>query len=106
MLDINRIREHKEDIATSLLKRMDKKDLDLSVRYENSRVELYYTIKKDRLIELEDKKVHFHNGDQILVSVSYRYSEEELKKVLNIYFDDFKFYFNPDKTWALVLCKK
>ncbi len=84
----------------------EKKDIELDVRYENSRVELYYLIKKDKLIELEDKKIYFNKGDQILVSISYRYSEEELRKVLEIYFGEFKFYLSDDNTWALVLCKK
>ena len=84
----------------------EKKDIEFDVRYENSRVELYYLIKKDKLIELEDKKIHFNKGDQILVSISYRYSKEELSKVLEIYFREFKFYLSDDNTWALVLCKK
>ena len=85
---------------------LKKEDIELDVRYENSRVELYYKINKDRRLILEDKMIDFHKGDQILVSVSYRYNEGELRRVLNIYFEDCKFYFNKDKTWALILCKK
>jgi uncharacterized SAM-dependent methyltransferase len=81
-------------------------EIEADARYENSRLEWFYTVKREKELQFENKKVQFHKGDQILVAVSYRYSEEELRKVLNIYFDDFKFYFNKEKTWALVLCKK
>lgn len=83
-----------------------KDEIELDVRYENSRIEIYYKIKKDRKLTLEDKTINFQKGDQILVSVSYRYNTEELKRVLKIYFEDYKFHFNKEKTWALILCKK
>jgi len=84
----------------------DKKDLEMGVRYKNSRVELYYTILKDKKISLGDRSIFFQKGDQVVVGISTRYKETELKKALKIYFKDIKFYLNNDKTWALILCKK
>ena len=83
-----------------------KDEIDLGGRYENSRIELYYTLKKDKVLEFENKKLQFSAGDQIMVAFSYRYNENELRKMIDIYFDDYKFYFNKDKSWALILCKK
>jgi len=83
-----------------------REEIEADARYENSRLEWFYTLKKDKTLVFEDKKIHFYKGDQILVATSYRYNEADLKKVMNIYFEDFKFYFNKEKTWALILCKK
>lgn len=84
----------------------DKKELEFGARYENSRVELYYTLKKDIMLKFAEEKVYLNKGDQIVVAVSYRYSVEELESVLKIYFEEYKFYTNEDKTWALILCKR
>lgn len=81
-------------------------EIKFGSRYENSRVELFYTLKKDKQLSLGDKAIHFDKGDQILVAVSYRYTLDELEKALKIYFDKCKFYFDKDKSWALILCEK
>lgn len=83
-----------------------KEEIDFDVRFENSRVEMFYTIKKDKTLEFSDKNVHFQKGDQILTAISYRHKLEELEKILKIYFEEYKFYFNENKTRALILCKK
>jgi uncharacterized SAM-dependent methyltransferase len=83
-----------------------KGEVEFGVRFQNSRVEIFYTIKKDKVLEFGDKNVHFQKGDQILTAISYRHKLEDLKKILKIYFDEYEFYFNEDKTRALVLCKK
>ena len=81
-------------------------EIEFGVRFENSRVEMFYTIKKDKTLEFSDKNVHFQKGDQILAAISYRHRIEELEKILKIYFEEYKFYFNENKTRALILCKK
>ncbi len=81
-------------------------ELEMGVRYRNSRVELYYTVTCEKKIELGNKFVNFQKGDQIIVGTSARYNEPELRKALKLYFKDLKFYFNKDKTWALILCHK
>lgn len=83
-----------------------KEDINLNVRYKNSRIEILYNIKKDTLLTFYDQTLNFIKGDQILVAISYRYNEKDLKKAMKIYFNDVKFYFNPERTWVLILCKK
>lgn len=84
----------------------NREDIEFDVRYENSRIEMFFLVKKDKTVIFEDKKVNFVKGDQIMVAFSYRYNETELRKLIDIYFDDYKFYFDKDKSWALILCKK
>jgi len=81
-------------------------EFESDVRYENSRLEWFYVIKKDKTLVFEDKKIDFCKGDQIVVAFSYRYNEEQLRHAMEIYFEEHKFYFNEDKSWALILCKK
>lgn len=83
-----------------------KEDIELNVRFKNSRIEILYNIRKDTLLTFYGQNLNFIKGDQILVALSYRYNEKDLRKALKIYFKDVKFYFNPEKTWVLVLCKK
>jgi uncharacterized SAM-dependent methyltransferase len=83
-----------------------KDEIEFDVRFENSRVEMFYTIKKDKSLEFSDKSVRFQKGDQILTAISYRHRINELEKILKIYFEEYKFYFNENKTRALILCKK
>ncbi len=83
-----------------------KEDIELSVRYKNSRIEILYNIRKDVRLNFGGQTINFMKGDHILVAVSYRYNEKDLRKAMKFYFKDLKFYFNSDRTWALVLCKK
>jgi uncharacterized SAM-dependent methyltransferase len=83
-----------------------KEDIELNVRYENSRIEVMYDIKRDTCLKFGEQSLNFFRGDKILVAVSYRYNEQDLKKIMKFYFKDTKFYINKDKTWCLVLCHK
>lgn len=75
-------------------------------RYNNSRIEYYYTLLKDKTLDFGDHSLDFYKGDQIRVGVSRRYTEKELRAALKLYFRDVKFYLNKEKNWALVLCTK
>ena len=81
-------------------------DLDFGVRFENSRVELFYTVKDNVKISFLGKNVYFNKGDQIIVSVSYKYDKDEFKSLLNLYFDDVDVFTSKDESYALALCKK
>lgn len=81
-------------------------DVDLGTRFKNSRVELYYTLNKDKSIIFQGKEVKFNKGDQILVSVSYKYTKEDFASFLNLYFDDVTIKTSEDGSYALALCKK
>ena len=81
-------------------------ELEFDVRFANSRVEIFYTLKNSKALDLSGKKIYFDKGDQILVGISYRYTAEQLEEFMKIYFNNFKFYFNEDKTRTLILCEK
>lgn len=81
-------------------------DLEFSVKFDHSRVELYFVLTKDKTILFQDKTIHFDKGDQILVAVSYKYDEHEFKRIMKMYFDDLKVYVSKDRSYALALCKK
>jgi len=85
---------------------LDKDEVEYNVRFKNSRVEAFYTIKKDKVIEFQRKKVTFNKGDQIIVAVSYKYNESEFVSFLNLYFDEVTARVSDDKSYALALCKK
>jgi uncharacterized SAM-dependent methyltransferase len=81
-------------------------EVKFGTRFAHSRVELYYTILKERTIEFQNKKVIFNKGDQILVSVSYKYNKSDFMSFLNLYFDEVEVNTSEDESYALALCKK
>lgn len=85
---------------------LSKEDVELGARFANSRVEIYYTLKNNKIIKFQKKEVNFEKGDQILVSVSYKYSREDFASFMNLYFDDVIIKFSEDGSYALALCKK
>jgi|TARA_B100001964_G_C14211436_1_gene590687 uncharacterized SAM-dependent methyltransferase len=81
-------------------------EIEIGTRFKNSRIELYYTIKKDKTIKFQEKEIQFHEGDQIIVAVGYKYPKEEFMSYLNIHFDDVSAKTSEDETQILALCKK
>jgi uncharacterized SAM-dependent methyltransferase len=81
-------------------------NLEYGARFNNSRIEMYYTIKKDCKIKFLEKEVQFNRSDQIVVAVSYKYTKEDFMSFLNIYFDDVITKVSEDGSYALALCKK
>ncbi len=83
-----------------------KSEFKLNVKYENSRIELYYIISIDKKVKFQDRLIQFNKGDQILVAVGYKHDESDLKTVLNMYFDEVELKSAEDKKSALIICKK
>ncbi len=83
----------------------ERKDIEFNVRFKNSRVELYYSVLKDKKLTFQDKSVYFSAGDQILVSVSYKYKKDNFEKFMKIYFSDVKTFMSKDNAYVLALCK-
>jgi len=81
-------------------------EMEYGSRYKNHRVECFYTITKDKSISFQDKKIEFNKGDQVIVSVSYKYGKKELEEALNLYFDNCDIYIDEKESWALAACKK
>lgn len=85
---------------------LEPEDVKLGVRFRNSRVEVYYTIQKDKRIIFQNKAVGFSKGDQIIVAVSYKYDQHDFISYMKMYFNDVRFYVSSDQSYALVLCRK
>ncbi|MFH1802560.1 MAG: L-histidine N(alpha)-methyltransferase [archaeon] len=83
-----------------------KDEIEFGVKFEHSRVEAFYTVKKSKTLEFSGRKVHFEEGDQILVGISHRYTREELERIMKIYFEEYTFFLDDKKSRALILCKK
>lgn len=81
-------------------------DVQYGARFRNSRVEMYYTVKKDTKLSFLDKHVYFSAGDQIVVAVSYKYDKDDFRRFMKMYFDDVKVSLSDDDSYALALCKK
>lgn len=81
-------------------------EIEYGVRFQHSRIEAYYTIKKDTKIEFLNKKIKFNKGDQIIVGVSYKYSKNDFMTFLKLYFDEIDLKISEDNSYALALCKK
>ena len=85
---------------------LKKSDVEFGTRFINSRVELYYTLKKKKIIKFQDKEIDFNKGDQIIVAVSYKYAKEDFIGFLKMYFNDVRAFTSKDNSYALALCKK
>jgi len=85
---------------------LEKDDLIFGTRFRNSRVEIYYTINKDKKVEFQNKVVNFNRGDQILVSISYKYDKHDFMSYLKMYFGDVEIFVSKDNSYSLILCKK
>lgn len=81
-------------------------DAALDSRFENSRIEMFYVIKKDKTVEFLGKKIEFKKGDEIIILVAYKHKLEDLKEYLNIHFDRVDVKISPDNSTALCLCQK
>jgi uncharacterized SAM-dependent methyltransferase len=81
-------------------------EIEYGVRFRDPRVEFYYTIKNDKTVTFQDKKVQFNKGDQIIVAVTYHYEKENFLGYLKMYFGSVKIFTSEDGSYALALCKK
>ena len=82
------------------------KDLSYDARFGNSRVEMFYTLLKDKTLEHEGSKIEFKAGDEVMVAKLYKYYYEELDKFCKMYFSDVKMFKDKQSEYVLVLCQK
>ena len=83
---------------------LDRKDIEFGARFKNSRIEYYYTIKKEKIIEFQGKKIRFNEGDQIVVAVSYKHETDDLLSILNVYFGEVNLKLSQDGSTAIGIC--
>ena len=85
---------------------LSRNDVEFGGRFRNSRIEMYYTLKKDCKVSFLDKTVYFNKGDQIIVVVAYKYEREDMKGYLNMHFSDVSVKFSEDNAKILAVCKR
>ena len=81
-------------------------EIEFGTRFQNSRVELLYSIKEEKTIEFNQKKLILNAGDQLLVSVSYKYSADDFKSFLKMYFTKSEIFTSKDASYGFAVCKK
>jgi len=81
-------------------------EIKFNSRFRHSRVEMFYEIIEDKIINFQDKSIRFNKGDQIVVAFSYKFNKKELEDAIKLYYKNYQFFVNKQKDWALVLCKK
>jgi len=79
MLDINKIRENKEEVKKALLKRLDKVDLDLVIKLDNERKEIIGEVEK---LKAERNKFSKTKPDNETI-IKMKKLGEEIKKLDN-----------------------
>ncbi len=85
---------------------LKEEEIEFGTRFRNSRVEVLYTINVDKIIEFNQKKLVLNSGDQLLVSVSYKYSADDFKSFLKMYFTKSEIFTSKNNSYGLALCKK
>ncbi|HOX40675.1 MAG TPA: L-histidine N(alpha)-methyltransferase [bacterium] len=106
------IKEYKDEtinkwlVQVPMLLGIQEADLEYDVRFINSRIEEFYTLKRDMDITHLDKTISFKKGDVILVAISYKYSKQKLGSIMKKHFSEVKMFTDSENTYALTLCKK
>ncbi len=83
-----------------------KDEVEYDARFKNSRIEFFYTIKKDKKVQFQDKTVYFNKGDQIIVAMAYHYEKDEFMSYLKMYFGEVQLFSSKDESYSLALCRK
>jgi len=85
---------------------VSRSEVKYNARFRNSRVEMCYTLLKDKKITHLGKTLHLKKSDNIIIAISYKYSQEELYNALKNFFKTVKIYTDKQETYALAVCKK
>jgi uncharacterized SAM-dependent methyltransferase len=85
---------------------LSEEDVEFGSRFQNQRIELFYTLKKSKTINFQNKEVIFNKGDQIIVAVSYHYDKESFINFMKMYFGKLDIHLSKNDDYALAICKK
>lgn len=89
---------------------LNPEDLEYNARFkydehsQNSRVECFYKLKKDKSINHLSRSVEFKSGDEILVAISYKFTREQLDAYLKRFFGRVNIYPDDKKAYAIAMC--
>lgn len=81
-------------------------EVTYDARFANGRVEIFYTLTKDKKLTSKKHAIELKKGDEIIVGILYKYYQKELLKFCKMYFREVQLVTDPEKEYALVLCKK
>ena len=81
-------------------------EVKYNARFANNRLEAYYTVNIDKILEYENRKIKFKKGDEIIVAFQYKLYAKELEDFCDMYFDNVKLIQDSQEEYALVMCKK
>jgi uncharacterized SAM-dependent methyltransferase len=81
-------------------------DLEYDARFKNSRIEFFFTVKKEKTVEFDGQKVRFNKGDKLIVAMTYHYEKEDFSGYLTMYFGEVEVSISGDGSYALALCRK
>ena len=81
-------------------------EVEFGARFANSRVEIFYKIKKDKELSYKNMKIEFKKDDEVIVGILYKYYEKELEEFCKMYFREVELVKDLENEYALVLCKK
>ena len=81
-------------------------EVKYDARFTSVRLEGYYTILTDKVIDYEGKHVRFKKGDEVIVAIQYKYFPDELLKFCKMYFREGELILDKDEEYCLIVCKK
>lgn len=81
-------------------------EVEYNARFAHNRLEAYYKIKTNKIIEEENKRIEMKKGDEIVVAFQSKLYAKELRDFCDMYFDEVKLKSDPEEEYAIVLCKK
>jgi uncharacterized SAM-dependent methyltransferase len=85
---------------------LSKDDVEFHGRFRNSRIELYFSLNKDKTVTFNEKSVNFNKGDQIVVVTAYKYEKDTLREFLNMHFDNVTFRVAKNNAKILAICTR
>ncbi len=84
----------------------DEDEVEYDARFEFYRVEGFYRINVDKVVEHNGRKVQFKAGDEVVVAVQYKFFENELSDFCKMYFSEVNILKNEDGSYGLIVCRK
>jgi len=105
------VQEYNSDLVNQFLIHLPRQvgltehDVEFEVEFNKDRVDLFYRIKRDKTVAHLGRKIEFKAGDRILAAISYKYTQDELRDLLEKRFEA-KLYPNQEKNYTLALCRR
>jgi len=85
---------------------LERDEIELKMRWKNSRIEAYYIILKDKEIKHDNRTINFSKGDQIVVASACKHNLDDLRTFMNIHFNEAQVIVPDHGSRALSICKK